>query len=37
VDEELAMSVAKRAENYFKKLYGTGEDPIRIKILEGRY
>jgi hypothetical protein len=35
VDEELAMGVAKRAENYFKKLYGTGEDPIRIKILEG--
>jgi hypothetical protein len=35
MDEELAMSVAKRAENYFKKLYGTGEDPIRIKILEG--
>jgi hypothetical protein len=35
MDEKLAMSVAKRAENYFKKLYGTGEDPIRIKILEG--
>jgi len=35
MDEELAMGVAKRAENYFKKLYGTGEDPIRIKILEG--
>jgi hypothetical protein len=35
MDENLAMSVAKRGENYFKKLYGTGEDPIRIKILEG--
>jgi len=35
MDEELAMGVSKRAENYFKKLYGTGEDPIRIKILEG--
>lgn len=36
MDEELAMSVAKRAENYFKKSFGTGSDPLKIKILEGQ-
>ena len=36
MDESLAMDIAKRAENYFKKSFGTGSDPLKIKILEGQ-
>ncbi len=36
MDEELAMDIAKRAENYFKKSFGTGSDPLKLKILEGQ-
>jgi hypothetical protein len=36
MDPELADIVTSRAENYFKKLFGTGSDPLKIKILEGQ-
>ena len=36
MDEGLAMDIAKRAESYFKKSFGTGSDPLKIKILEGQ-
>ena len=36
MDESLAMDIAKRAESYFKKSFGTGSDPLKIKILEGQ-
>lgn len=36
MDEGLAMNIAGRIENYFKKSYGTGSDPIRIQMLEGK-
>lgn len=36
MDPELANIVTTRAENYFKKSFGTGSDPLKIKILEGQ-
>lgn len=36
MDPKLAGIVESRAENYFKKLFGTGSDPLKIKILEGQ-
>ena len=36
MDPELADIVTSRVENYFKKLFGTGSDPLKIKILEGQ-
>jgi len=35
MDESLAMDIAKRIESYLKKSFGTGSDPLKIKILEG--
>ena len=35
MDETLAGKVGTRAKNYYQKLYGTGSDPIKLKILDG--
>jgi hypothetical protein len=35
MDETLAGKVGARAKKYYQKLYGTGNDPIRLKILDG--